>query len=42
LEVAGHSGGFSGPEGMRRAVGALRSLMAKHGCTETVPEWATK
>jgi sugar phosphate isomerase/epimerase len=42
LEMAGHSGGFSGPEGMRRAVAALRSLMAKHGCTETGPEWVAK
>lgn len=34
LTVAGHSSGFSGPEGMARAVNALRQLMAKHGCQE--------
>ena len=28
LAVAGHSGGFSGPEGMARAAGALRDLVA--------------
>jgi sugar phosphate isomerase/epimerase len=34
LKVAGHSSGFSGPEGMRVAVGALRQLMAQVGCQE--------
>ncbi|MCB0110481.1 MAG: sugar phosphate isomerase/epimerase [Caldilineaceae bacterium] len=34
LAVAGHSSGFSGPEGMRRAVEALRALMAAEGCSE--------
>ena len=31
LKVAGRRGGFSGPEGMRRAVTALRRLMAGRG-----------
>lgn len=35
LAVAGHSGGFSGPEGMAYAVKALRGLMAQAGCVET-------
>ncbi|MEZ4616563.1 MAG: TIM barrel protein [Caldilineaceae bacterium] len=34
LTVAGHSSGFSGPEGMKRAVEALRSVMAAQGCKE--------
>jgi sugar phosphate isomerase/epimerase len=34
LTVAGHSSGFSGPEGMAYAVRALRTLMAKAGCEE--------
>jgi len=34
LAVAGHSGGFSGPEGMIYAVAALRQLMADTGCVE--------
>jgi sugar phosphate isomerase/epimerase len=34
LAVAGHSGGFSGVEGMRLAVSALRRLMAERGCVE--------
>jgi len=34
LAVAGHSSGFSGPEGMKRAVEALRALMAAQGCVE--------
>jgi len=34
LAVAGRSGGFSGIEGMTRAVKALRWLMAAHGCIE--------
>jgi sugar phosphate isomerase/epimerase len=40
LAIAGHSSGFSGPEGMQRAVAALRSLMAKAGMVETAPDWA--
>ena len=35
LAVAGHSSGFSGAEGMARAAGALRTLMAEAGCIET-------
>jgi sugar phosphate isomerase/epimerase len=35
LAVAGHSSGFSGPEGMKRAVEALRALMAAKGCVES-------
>jgi sugar phosphate isomerase/epimerase len=35
LTVAGHSSGFSGPEGMAYAVKALRTLMAQVGCEET-------
>lgn len=34
LAVAGHSSGFSGPEGMAYAVRALRSLMDQIGCDE--------
>ena len=34
LKVAGRRGGFSGPEGMRRAVAALRGLMADAGVGE--------
>ena len=35
LEIAGHSSGFSGVEGMARAVSALRNLMSEHHCEET-------
>jgi sugar phosphate isomerase/epimerase len=35
LAVAGYSGGFSGAEGMRLAVTALRRLMAERGCVES-------
>lgn len=34
LAIAGHSSGFSGVSGMRRAVASLRELMAQHGCEE--------
>ncbi len=34
LAIAGHSSGFSGEEGMKRAVAALRKLMAEVGCEE--------
>ena len=34
LVTAGKRGGFSGTEGMRRAVSALRGLMADAGCVE--------
>ncbi len=34
LKTAGRLGGFSGPDGMRRAAGALRGLMARAGCVE--------
>jgi len=34
LQIAGHSGGFSGAEGMKIAVAALRKLMAETGCQE--------
>jgi sugar phosphate isomerase/epimerase len=34
LHIAGHSGGFSGSEGMRVAVQALRKLMVQVGCQE--------
>jgi sugar phosphate isomerase/epimerase len=34
LQVAGHSGGFSGAEGMEIAAAALRKLMAEVGCQE--------
>ncbi|MDP6063279.1 MAG: sugar phosphate isomerase/epimerase family protein [SAR202 cluster bacterium] len=36
LKVAGQRGGFSGPDGMRRAAEALRNLMTAAGCQETV------
>jgi sugar phosphate isomerase/epimerase len=39
LAFAGRSSGFSGPEGMERAVVALRSLLATVGLTEQPPEW---
>lgn len=35
LKVAGHSSGFSGAEGMKIAVTALRKIMAETGCVET-------
>jgi sugar phosphate isomerase/epimerase len=35
LAVAGPHGGFSGPEGMRRAAQALRTLLSKQGLKET-------
>jgi len=34
LATAGHSSGFSGPEGMAYAVQKLREVMAKTGCVE--------
>ena len=34
LKKANQSGGYSGPDGMRRATEALRSLMAQAGCVE--------
>lgn len=34
LAVASHSSGFSGPDGMKRAVDALRKLLAEIGCVE--------
>lgn len=34
LTIAGHSSGFSGPDGMALAVEALRGLMAELGCKE--------
>jgi len=34
LTIAGHSSGFSGPDGMALAVEALRGLMAEAGCAE--------
>jgi hypothetical protein len=34
LQFAGHSRGYSGGEGMRVAVEALRKLMAQTGCQE--------
>jgi sugar phosphate isomerase/epimerase len=34
LAIAGHSSGYSGADGMARAVGALRQLMAAAGCEE--------
>ena len=36
LTIAGHSSGFSGPDGMALAVEALRKLMADLGCEERV------
>ena len=35
LKVAGQRGGFSGPDGMRRAAEGLRGLMATAGCEES-------
>jgi sugar phosphate isomerase/epimerase len=35
LVVAGHSGGFSGPDGMATAARALRSLLSAQGCSES-------
>lgn len=35
LKIAGHSSGFSGAEGMKIAVTALRKVMAETGCVET-------
>ena len=35
LKVAGQRGGFSGPDGMRRATEALRGLMTAAGCEES-------
>jgi len=35
LKIAGHSSGFSGAEGMKIAVTALRKIMAETGCIET-------
>jgi sugar phosphate isomerase/epimerase len=35
LKIAGHSTGFSGAEGMKVAVTALRKVMAETGCVET-------
>ncbi|MFZ1754045.1 MAG: TIM barrel protein [Caldilineaceae bacterium] len=35
LAMAGHSSGFSGPEGMAYAVKKLREVMAATGCVET-------
>ena len=35
LKIAGHSTGFSGAEGMKTAVTALRKVMAGAGCVET-------
>ena len=37
LAVAGHSSGFSGPDGMKVAVEALRGLMQAQGCLEEKP-----
>ena len=34
LQIAGHSGGFSGSEGMRVVAQALRELMEQSGCQE--------
>lgn len=34
LTIAGHSSGFSGPDGMALAVAALRGVMAEVGCAE--------
>jgi sugar phosphate isomerase/epimerase len=34
LTIAGHSSGFSGPDGMALAVAALRGLIAEVGCAE--------
>ena len=35
LRIAGHSSGFSGADGMKIAVTALRKVMAETGCVET-------
>jgi len=35
LKIAGHSTGFSGADGMRIAVTALRKVMAEAGVTES-------
>jgi sugar phosphate isomerase/epimerase len=40
LSFAGPSHGFSGEDGMRRAVMALRKLLASLGLQEERPEWA--
>lgn len=40
LAFAGHSSGFSGPEGMARAASALRTLMTSGGQDEVLPVWA--
>ena len=40
LAFAGRSSGFSGPEGMARAAGALRSLLSRLSLVETKPVWA--
>lgn len=40
LAIAGHSSGFSGADGMERAVAALRSLMESVGVDEEAPTWA--
>lgn len=37
LVIAGHSSGYSAPEGMARAVTALRDLMGRLGCQELRP-----
>lgn len=42
LAFAGHSSGFSGPEGMTRAATVLRALLAKVGIEETRPTWTEK
>jgi len=34
LKIAGHSSGFSGPDGMQMAASALRKLMKELGCQE--------
>ncbi len=36
LIIAGHSSGFSGPDGMASAVGALRGLLSELGCVESL------
>jgi sugar phosphate isomerase/epimerase len=42
LAFAGHSSGFSGEAGMRRAVDALRAVMARVGVVEAAPDWAAE
>lgn len=42
LVLAGKNSGFSGPEGMARAAGALRGLLGKVGVREQVPDWAAR